>query len=66
MMYNYSVSDSELLPYVIRDRKWKNGYLKILAKAVCQKEPITAYLDFSSKKDWDKWIKRIETEIGKN
>lgn len=49
----------KLLPYIIRDLRWKNGYLKILANDLVKGKDINKYLDFGNQKDYNNWIKSI-------
>ena len=52
-----------LFPYIVRDRKYKNGHLKILAKTILKGEDFGQYLDFPNEDKYQKWLQEIEEEL---
>lgn len=39
----------KLLPFLVRDRKWKNGNLVVMMRAFLKGKDITEYFDFDPK-----------------
>lgn len=54
---NFTREESlQLFPYLIRDGRWRNGYLKIMMEEFTEGKDINKYLDFSSQKDYNEWM----------
>jgi len=49
------MTDQDLLPYLIIDRKWKNGCLKHLALSIINDDDILKYTSFKDNKEFEKW-----------
>ena len=53
----------ELLPYILRDKKWRNGSLNDLAIALINKQDISPYVDIDlSVKADRKWLEKVREE----
>ena len=60
------MTDLELLLYVIRDCKWKNGCLREMARSILEGASIHPFIDKGNddegSKKYQKWFKQIEAE----
>ncbi len=56
------MTDWDLFVYMVRDRKWRNGYLCIAAEALCEGKPLDEFLDKGEEKKFNKWLKQIKEE----
>jgi len=52
------IDQLKLLPFLIRDRKWKNGNLCIMMEDFCKGKDVSQYFDHDPK-----WLEKIEKEM---
>jgi len=54
------MTDLELLPFIIRDLKWRSACLDFLVDAVIQGKDIDEWLNKGTEKKWQEWLEAID------
>lgn len=54
------MNNLKLFPFLIRDKKWKNGYLCIMMEDFTKGKDVSQYFDYDKK-----WLEKIQKEMDK-
>ena len=57
------MTDVELFPYIVRDRKWRNAYLGIMAEKLTKGESIADLIDFENEKKKEQRLQKVLKEF---